>query len=187
MTSTRHVTILSKYFIRTWVPRWYKQAVIVQVFGMCYISGGVSHGEGPWCAASAATHVRLRGESGDEIETWHAGGGRLSHLGGCVVERTHVCHSAPRVPHVRTTAGRRCTPTITVSPKPAVSRTSCAGATGAFAVPRVRWSSCPTFNSSKVRHRFVSSLTVKGGKQIQYEWFVSDYIYIYFSLWLTLY
>lgn len=50
----------------------------------------VSHGEGPWCAVSAATHVRLRGESADEIETWHAGGGRLSLLSGCVVERGHV-------------------------------------------------------------------------------------------------
>lgn len=39
-------------------------------------------------------------ESADEIETWHVGGGRLSHLGGCVVERAHVCHSASaHAPH----------------------------------------------------------------------------------------
>lgn len=146
------------------------QAVIVQVFCMCYITRGVSHGEGPWCAASAATHVRLRSENGDEIETWHAGGGRLSHHGGCVVERAHVCHKASaHVPHDR--------------PVDATHRLwtnlSCAGAAGTFVAPRVRWSSCPTFNSSKPRHSFVLPGSVKGKTSYGF----NDSLAKYLSLW----
>lgn len=158
-TSTRHVTKTSKFFFR--MHGRSMQSVIVC---WAYVTS---------VEASRAARVRdvrrlLRCTCGRATtrreRRWNrnlarcAGGGRLSHLDGCVVERARVCHSASaHVPHDRR-------PSLHADNDRSHSCARMPRPTGTVQVPRVcwRWSTCLAW----ILQKFVIALsrhTVKQG------------------------